>query len=100
MSKPRQLLFAAWMSLALIMPNASWAAGTTSKGVESAKPAAAAEEKSAKKPKKAKKPSQASGGRLAKIDRGSEETKGQRQSRLRAECKGKVNAGACEGLTR
>lgn len=43
--------------------------------------------------KKAKKP-------RAKFDSGSQETKKERVARLKRECKGEVNAGACTGYTR
>ena len=36
----------------------------------------------------------------AKFLPGSQETPGQRSARLKRECKGAVNAGACEGYTR
>lgn len=36
----------------------------------------------------------------AKFLRGSEETPGERSTRLKRECKGGVNAGACAGYTR
>ena len=49
-----------------------------------------------KKPKKPK----ASNGSKAKFDNGSGETPKQRDSRLKRECKGQVNAGACAGYTR
>ena len=51
-----------------------------------------AQKKSSKKSTKSKE---------AKIytDRGSEESPGERESRLRRECKGRPNAGACAGLT-
>lgn len=39
-------------------------------------------------------------GSRAKILSGSEETKKERDSRLKRECKGQVNAGACAGYTR
>ena len=46
--------------------------------------------------KKAKKPR----GSKAKFSSGSEETRKERDSRLKRECKGQVNAGACAGYTR
>ena len=39
-------------------------------------------------------------GSKAKFSSGSEETKKERDSRLKRECKGQVNAGACAGYTR
>ncbi len=45
--------------------------------------------------KKAKK----SGGGKIQFLRGSEETANERSSRLKRECKGRVNAGACAGYT-
>jgi hypothetical protein len=39
-------------------------------------------------------------GNKVKVVRGSEETAGERSTRLKRECKGRVNAGACEGYTR
>jgi len=36
----------------------------------------------------------------SKFMRGSEETTGERNARLKRECKGAVNAGACAGYTR
>ena len=49
--------------------------------------------------KKSKKP-KASNASRAKFDNGSGETKRERDSRLKRECKGQVNAGACAGYTR
>lgn len=49
-----------------------------------------------KKAKKAKSESNA----RAKFASGSQETKKERTARLKRECKGGVNAGACEGYTR
>jgi hypothetical protein len=39
-------------------------------------------------------------GNKVKVVRGSEETTSERSTRLKRECKGRVNAGACEGYTR
>ena len=39
------------------------------------------------------------GGKIT-FQRGSEETTQERSTRLKRECKGRVNAGACEGYTR
>lgn len=41
-------------------------------------------------------------GQVGKVtfQRGSEETPQERSTRLKRECKGRVNAGACEGYTR
>jgi hypothetical protein len=50
------------------------------------------------KKKKAGKPS-ASRGAKAKFLPGSQETANERSKRLLRECKGRVNAGACEGYT-
>ena len=49
-------------------------------------------QKSSKKTKK-------SGGGQVKFLRGSEESTAERSSRLKRECKGRVNAGACAGYT-
>jgi hypothetical protein len=49
---------------------------------------------------KAKKKAAAAPGTKVKYIRGSEETTGERSARLKRECKGRVNAGACEGYTR
>ncbi len=64
--------------------------------------AAATSESTAKpsKKKKSAKTSSASGGAgsgSVKFLPGSEETRSQRATRLKRECKGRVNAGACEG---
>jgi hypothetical protein len=48
---------------------------------------------------KAKKKAAARGNKV-KYVRGSEETTSERSTRLKRECKGRVNAGACEGYTR
>ncbi len=47
------------------------------------------------KPKKASAPKQGS----TKFVPGSQESKKERETRLKRECKGRVNAGACEGYT-
>jgi hypothetical protein len=49
---------------------------------------------------KAKKKAATVPGTKVKYIRGSEETTGERSTRLKRECKGRVNAGACEGYTR
>jgi hypothetical protein len=49
---------------------------------------------------KAKKKAAAARGNKVKYVRGSEETTSERSTRLKRECKGRVNAGACEGYTR
>ncbi|MDW5443827.1 hypothetical protein [Polaromonas sp. SM01] len=52
--------------------------------------------KAGKKPAKTKLAGQ---GKTAKFIPGSQETKKERSTRLKRECKGRVNAGACEGYT-
>ena len=54
----------------------------------------------AKAKAKAKKKAAEARGNKVKYVRGSEETTGERSTRLKRECKGRVNAGACEGYTR
>jgi hypothetical protein len=54
----------------------------------------------AKAKTKAKKKAAAARGNKVKYVRGSEETSSERSTRLKRECKGRVNAGACEGYTR
>ncbi|NMM06230.1 hypothetical protein [Polaromonas sp.] len=49
---------------------------------------------------KAKKKTAVVRGNKVKYVRGSEETTGERNTRLKRECKGRVNAGACEGYSR
>lgn len=49
---------------------------------------------------KKKKAAAAGHGARAKFMPGSQETRSQRIARLKRECKGAVNAGACEGYTR
>lgn len=49
---------------------------------------------------KARKKAAAAPGNKVKYVRGSEETTSERSARLKRECKGRVNAGACEGYTR
>ena len=49
--------------------------------------------------KKSKKPKAAAGAK-AKFVSGSQETKQERSSRLKRECKGGVDAGACAGYTK
>lgn len=55
--------------------------------------------KSQSKKKPAKEKAKAQGGKATFI-RGSEESVSERTARLKRECKGGVNAGACAGLTR
>lgn len=52
------------------------------------------------KTKKKKKAAATGQGARAKFMPGSQETRSQRIARLKRECKGGVNAGACEGYTR
>lgn len=49
--------------------------------------------------KKAQKTASAPPGKSAKFMPGSQETARERSARLKRECKGRVNAGACEGYT-
>jgi hypothetical protein len=53
-------------------------------------------------PEKSKIKKKAAKGQVGKVTflRGSEETAGERNARLKRECKGGVNAGACAGYTR
>ncbi len=48
---------------------------------------------------KAKKTAASSQGKTAKFIPGTQETAKERATRLKRECKGRVNAGACEGYT-
>ena len=52
------------------------------------------------KVKAAKKAAKKTAGNRAKFDSGSQETVKQREARLRRECQGATNAGACSGYTR
>jgi hypothetical protein len=49
---------------------------------------------------KTKKKAATARGNKVKYVRGSEESTSERSTRLKRECKGRVNAGACEGYTR
>lgn len=51
-----------------------------------------------KKTKKASKSDSSKKVKSVQFDRGTEESPGARESRLRRECKGRPNAGACAGL--
>ena len=68
----------------LAAPHANWAADNFTAVTGADKPA------KAKKPKQAKAPKPAG-------DKGSGENKAERDKRLLRECRGKPNAGACEG---
>ncbi|MES2509596.1 MAG: hypothetical protein V4625_06675 [Pseudomonadota bacterium] len=72
--------------LVAVCSGAAWAADTDAP----AEPPAAAKKKKAAKPKSAK----------VKFTPGSEESRAERRARLKIECKGAVNAGACTGYTR
>ena len=52
------------------------------------------------KTKTKKKTAKARQGNKVKFMRGSEESTAERNARLKRECRGRVNAGACEGYTR
>jgi Spy/CpxP family protein refolding chaperone len=78
-------VLAAFMAAALV---ANQAQAQTQPAPEGEKPAKS-------KPKKAAKP-----GSKAKFIPGSSETVAQRTARLKRECKGAVDAGACSGYTR
>ena len=52
------------------------------------------------KTKTKKKTAKALQGNKVKFMRGSEESTAERNARLKRECRGRVNAGACEGYTR
>lgn len=56
----------------------------------------------AAEPAKSSANKKATQGRVGKVTflHGSEETSQERNARLKRECKGRVNAGACEGYTR
>jgi hypothetical protein len=83
-------VLAAFMAVALA---ASHAQAQTQPAPEGGKPA------KSKSKKAAKSGSAASGGK-AKFIAGSGETAAQRTARLKRECKGAVDAGACSGYTR
>ena len=97
-------LFAA-IAFAFAMLTSPVLAQSNLPGIAPAK--ARAEEKKVKKAKKAKKPKaeriegEGKKGKRssATFERGTEESKTERSARLRAECKGRPNAGACQGYT-
>ena len=65
-----------------------------------AQPTPAGDKPASTKPKKkAAKPATAGQGGTVKFMPGSQETPKERSTRLKRECKGRVNAGACEGYT-
>ena len=77
-----------WIGLALCCsPAGLWSAETFTAVTGSEKPAKTAK---AKKPKSPKPPK----------DKGTGESQAERDQRLWRECKGKANAGACEGFAR
>jgi len=81
-----EIILAAILTAALVAGNAH------------AQPAPVGDKPAKSKPKKATK-SAASGGKVTIIP-GSGETPAQRTARLKRECKGAVDAGACTGYTR
>ena len=84
-------LATAVLSLCLIaVPPASWAADNFTATTGADKPAKGKKTKQAKAPKAAKAPKMPT-------DKGSGENKAERDKRLLRECRGKPNAGACEG---
>ena len=87
-------ILAAFMAAALA---ASHVQAQTQPAPEGEKPA---KSKSKSKSKKSTKAGSAGSGGKAKFITGSGETAAQRTARLKRECKGAVDAGACSGYTR
>lgn len=87
LSKPRAI-FAA-LALCTLTAAAAPAVASTFSTPESAAASAKAETKKAKK----------SSTKVKVLPGGSGETPAERSNRLRRECRGRVNAGACEGYT-
>jgi hypothetical protein len=85
---PRALAVALSAVLCFAMAAPAWSAGSST---EAATGAPASKKKS--KPAKAK-------SSKVKFQAGSEESPADRRNRLKAECKGQVNAGVCAGYTR
>lgn len=84
----------------LLSANAATAASTfSSSPLVSIQATSAKDGSKAKKPKKAKKAKTKKGGGVTFND-GSAESRPERDRRLMRECKGRPNAGACEGYTR
>ena len=69
-------------------------------GTSGAQALESGEQAAAAKPHKKTAKNHAPKGAKAKFIQGSEETVAQRTARLKRECKGGVNAGACAGFTR
>ncbi len=84
----------AFVVLAAMLINMAQAQST----VPADPPAATKTKKKAAKKEAANKPADTVG--KAKFIRGSEESTAERNARLKRECKGGVNAGACAGFTR
>lgn len=90
--KQRVVWSAVWAAMFL---TASLMGGT----VQAKSPSADSGQSSSKAKKKSAKGAKGSGGGQMKILPGSAETTKERNDRLKRECKGRVNAGACAGFT-
>ena len=85
------------LALACLVSVAVWAGNAHAQSSDAAAPPVKAK---SKKTKKKKTTAAAGRGGTVKFLPGSQETVSQRSTRLKRECKGQVNAGACEGYTR
>jgi hypothetical protein len=79
------------LTLACVIAGVGWLAALPASGATDNFTAVTAAEKPAKKPKQAKAPK-------PPTDKGSAESKSEREKRLIRECRGRPNAGVCEGF--
>jgi hypothetical protein len=82
---------------AVVLPSAAQAAGFSATDVTAN--ISARSDTGTKKPRKARASKKSKGGKVSFHD-GSAESRSERDRRLTRECKGRTNAGVCEGYTR
>jgi hypothetical protein len=85
------------LASAVALPGAAQAAGFST--TDFATLVSAKSETGTKKPRKARASKKSQGGKVSFHD-GSAESRSERDRRLMRECKGRTNAGVCEGYTR
>jgi hypothetical protein len=95
----RNLLASAVMALAGAVAFSGTAQAATFSAADFSPSISAKSDSTTKKPRKARTSKKSKGGNISFND-GSAESRSERDRRLTRECKGRTNAGVCEGYTR
>ena len=95
----KNALLSSLMLLTSSFAMASWSASTAVSALGGKLIMRASSSTGTSKPRKLRAAKRSKGSTVT-FDRGSEESRSERDSRLRRECKGRSNSGLCEGYTR